>query len=231
MSRARSSRPIGISLKHGRQTNVRAPLADVRSVRSHLVVPIVIASCANLARPAALPVTAGRQTHPSHRVPFATDCHERWNTAPRLDTIGNGRERLTKDSNGLQRCAAIDFGLEGRCSIQLSYGRSCSASASLAVPALLFSVLVANRPLPYRRGFCHRFATRGIEPLHRLSQSCDLRAQVRVGLTDVRVERGRGHISAPLLPASNRVTILRLIFLSESLFATGLVTARCERTP
>ena len=93
MSRARSSRPIGISLKHGRQTNVRAPLADVRSIRSHVVVPIVIASCANLARPAALPVTAGRQTHRSHRVPFATDCHRGRYTAPRLDTMRDAAGR------------------------------------------------------------------------------------------------------------------------------------------
>jgi len=63
---------------------------------------------------------------------------------------------------------------------------------------------VAERPLLYRGCFCYRFATRGIEPLHRLLEPGDLRAQIRVGLTDVRVSKQVADfvkLEAALVPA------------------------------
>ena len=58
-----------------------------------------------------------------------------------------------------------------------------------------------------RLGFCHSFATRGIEPLHRLPQSGDFRAQVRVGLTDIGAPEEVAHLvqgEASFVPTGTR---------------------------
>ena len=78
-------------------------------------------------------------------------------------------------------------GLEGRCSIQLSYGRVREVSPSVDAPSQIARLLLSKRPLFYRRLLCHGFATEVIEPLHRLLERHAASIQIRVGLADVRV--------------------------------------------
>ncbi|OLD13576.1 MAG: hypothetical protein AUJ01_15045 [Acidobacteria bacterium 13_1_40CM_3_65_5] len=51
----------------------------------------------------------------------------------------------------------------------------------------MLSLLVANEPVLYGGVFCNGFATKVVEPLHRLVQSEPRGIEVRIGLADVRV--------------------------------------------
>ncbi len=67
---------------------------------------------------------------PAARFSFATFCHKGRNTAQSLATVRDDGERLAEENNGKRRCAPIISGLEGRCSIHLSYGRAPREAAA-----------------------------------------------------------------------------------------------------
>jgi len=54
---------------------------------------------------------------------FAKSCHRSRQTAPRRETISCRAQRIATEKGDERGLAPIDLRLEGRCSIQLSYGR------------------------------------------------------------------------------------------------------------
>ena len=88
-------------------------------------------------------------------------------------------------------------GLEGRCSIQLSYGRVRQASISVASLQAAPSVRVARSPMLCCRFDCHEIATPGIVgALHGFVERESAGIQVHVGLADVRVALHLFHVGA-----------------------------------
>jgi hypothetical protein len=74
-------------------------------------------------RSVARPTVRERHCVTARATTFATDCHRRQNTAPQFAMVSDDGERFVTENGDGQSSAPIAFGLEGRCSIQLSYGR------------------------------------------------------------------------------------------------------------